>query len=201
MNLKEHSARNLAPSRREFLATLGSGILCAATPAWAKPQSANDVAYDNDFWNKPRSLWLFRKDTRETLKATYYQNGQLQGDDYWKICALMRDIRQNEMFPMNVPLFDVLRGIQGFYEQYGWNYPIVINSGFRTEKTNNSLLKEGAAKNSMHLVGKAADISFPGVPVRDIGRLGMYFSQGGVGFYESRGFTHLDTGALRQWRG
>lgn len=203
--IKEQLAlQNQENSRRDFLSLIGAASVLSIVPSMANAEQAiqqAQAATNNDFWDKPRSLWLYRQSTRETIKATYFKDGNIQGEDYWKICSLMRDTRENMMFPMSVALLDVLRGIQGFYEQHGWKYPVVVNSGYRTEKTNRKLRSEGAAKNSMHLVGKAVDISFPGVPVRDIGKLGLYFAQGGVGFYESSGFTHLDTGKVRSWRG
>jgi uncharacterized protein YcbK (DUF882 family) len=149
------------------------------------------------FWDRPRELVLQRQETGETVRAVYWQNGAFNADGYWRICALLRDVKQNIMTTMDPGLLDVLRGILGYYEQFNWNKPLVVLSGYRTIKTNNGL--EGAARNSMHLYGRAADIYIPGIPTLDLARLGLYFQRGGVGFYPDNGFVHLDTGTVRTW--
>lgn len=152
-----------------------------------------------DFWQRPRELWLRRQGTRDEVRIVYWKDGQLLPEGYWKACAMLRDVRANVMTTMDPSILDILRGIIGYYQAWKWPHPVVVTSGFRTAKTNNSL--EGAARNSMHTYGRATDIFIPGIPSRDVGALGMHFRQGGVGFYPGRGFTHLDTGRLRLWVG
>lgn len=159
------------------------------------------IAPELTFWDKPRTLFLHNAITGERIRATYFQDGKFNNDEYWKICAFLRDWRQNKMTTMDPGLLDVLRGIQGFYEQAGYHKPIIINSAFRTQKTNQLLAGEGSARNSQHLYGKACDIRIEGVKTSDLARLGVYFQKGGVGFYQSKGFVHLDTGRVRAWRG
>lgn len=180
-------------------------------PLVFKPESAQDKpapAVDlsqglalrdiqQDFWARPRELVLRRQETGEAIRAVYWKDGAIVADGYWRICALLRDVRQNIMTTMDPALLDVLRGILGYYEQWGWNQPLVVLSGYRTLKTNNLL--EGAARNSMHLYGRATDVYMPGIPPAHLARLGLYFQQGGVGFYPANGFVHLDTGRVRSW--
>jgi uncharacterized protein YcbK (DUF882 family) len=154
-----------------------------------------------DFWERPRELWLRRHKTKEEVRVVYWKDGALLSEGYWQACSLLRDRTANVMTAVDPVLLDVLRGIHGYYEAWNWRHPIVATSGFRTAKTNAALSKEGAAKNSMHLFGRAVDLFVPGIPPEHIARLGQYLQQGGVGFYPSRGFTHLDTGKLRSWRG
>lgn len=191
--VEEATARGHGMSRRGFLKA-AAGIAGAAMcgPLWANAQT--------EFWQK-RELWLYRYATKEQIRATYFADGQLVPEEFNRLCWFMRDSHVNKMVAMDQVLLDVLNGIQGFYRLNGWNYPIVLNSGYRSPETNNKLLSEGAAKNSMHLYGKAADIYMPGAPVRDVARLGLHFKQGGVGFYERKGFVHIDTGNLRTWKG
>lgn len=155
----------------------------------------------NDFWYRPRELWLKRQGTRQEVRIVYWKDGQLLADGYWQACAMLRDVKANVMTTMDPTILDVLRGITGYYQAWRYQQPIVLTSGFRTVKTNSGLLGEGAARNSMHLYGKAVDLYIPGIPARDVGVLGMHLQQGGVGFYPSKGFTHLDTGRLRTWVG
>jgi uncharacterized protein YcbK (DUF882 family) len=168
-------------------------------PQEATPNGIKLGRIEDNFWSRPRELWLYRQETKESVKVVYWKDGQLNAEGYWQICALMRDVRENIMTTMDPALLDVLRGMLGYYEQWKWPYPLVILSGFRTLKTNNSLMKEGAARNSMHLYGRAADLYMPGVPLKDIAALGVHFQRGGVGFYPDNGFVHLDTGNIRTW--
>jgi uncharacterized protein YcbK (DUF882 family) len=133
------------------------------------------------------------------VRAVYWRDGKIQPEGYWRICALLRDVRANRMTHMDPVLLDVLRGILGYYHAWGWLQPLVITSGFRTAQTNRAL-GESAAKNSMHLHGRAVDLMMANIPARDIGVLALHFQRGGVGFYPSRGFTHIDTGRPRVWQ-
>lgn len=171
----------------------------AVAPVAASPTGLQLESIAQTFWQRPRELWLYRSDTKEQLRAVYWRDGQVNAEGYWRICALLRDRRQNVMTTIDLGLLDILRGVLGYYEQWNWPYPIVVNSGFRTKKTNDGL--EGAARNSMHLFGRAADIYVPGIPIADLTRLAMYFQRGGVGFYPASGFVHVDTGRVRTWSG
>ena len=173
----------------------------SATPLPVQQETLRLGEIPADFWLRPRELWLRRQETKEEIRVVYWRDGQLVASEYWKACALLRDFRANVMTTMDPTALDVLRGVLGFYEAWQWPHPLVVTSGFRTVATNNALSREGAAKNSMHLYGKAIDLYIPGVPARDVAALGVHLQQGGVGFYPSRGFTHLDTGRLRLWRG
>lgn len=207
-------------SRRQFLQGAASGLIlpnaalaqsssagprvfrpgdAATAPAATAAPALQLESIAQSFWDRPRELRLYRASTKESLRATYWRNGQVDADGYWKICALLRDTRQNVMTTMDLGLLDILRGVIGYYEQWNWPHPIVINSGFRTKKTNDVL--EGAARKSMHLQGRAADIYVPGIPIADLTRLAKYFQRGGVGFYPGSGFVHVDTGGVRSWKG
>ncbi|VTU41773.1 MULTISPECIES: YcbK family protein [unclassified Variovorax] len=154
-----------------------------------------------DFWERPRELHLQRQGTSERMRIVYWRDGKLVPEGYWAACNLLRDVKAKMMTYMDPAVLDILRGILGYYEAWNWNYPIIITSGYRTVGTNNGLKSEGAAKNSMHLYGRAVDLYMQRIPVAHLGQLGMHFQRGGVGFYPQRGFVHLDTGRLRSWKG
>lgn len=161
----------------------------------------SNMSVASDFWNLPRELWLIRRNGErwEQTKTTYWSNGELIVDGYKSICLLLRDVQRNQAVQMDIVLFDILRGIQGWLLAAGIKKPIIINSGYRTFHTNG--ITEGASRNSMHLFGKAADIWIDGISTEYLARLGVYLSGGGVGYYATKGFVHVDTGRLRTWRG
>lgn len=209
-------------SRRGFLSAAGAALLAfGATRAEAAVgvDRGMDVGNSNpsaiqsgfkaevpgaipdDFWERPRTLTIQRAGSGSPQELTYWKNGKIVPSEYWQICAILRDVRANVMTTIDPGLLDVLRGVQGYYDAWGWPQHLVITSGFRTVATNRALSREGSAKNSFHVKGQAVDMYIPGVPPRDVALLGMHLKQGGVGFYPTKGFTHLDTGTLRTWRG
>jgi len=163
--------------------------------------NVSNSVFANGFWNKPREIWMSRKIGNDWIqtKSVYWANGDLVVDGYRELCLLLRDTRQNKAVQMDLVLLDVLCGVQGWLSAYDVRVPLIINSGYRTLQTNENL--EGAAKNSMHLQGKAADIRIGGVSTDYVAKLGLYLAGGGVGYYPQKGFVHVDTGRLRVWQG
>ena len=143
-----------------------------------------------------RTLWVRRGD--EEVRATYWTAaaGRNQ-DEYLRLCWIMRDIRADRVFAMNRALLDTLAGVQAWLARSGIQAPIELHSGYRTQKTNNAT--EGAARDSRHVVGQAADISVRGVTSVKLAGLASVLGRGGTGFYVGRGFVHVDSGDERIW--
>ena len=76
-----------------------------------------------------------------------------------------------------------------------------VISGFRSPQTNTSLRDKssGVAKKSLHMVGQAIDVRFSEVPTKQLRDYAINLKAGGVGFYPSSDFVHLDTGRYRTW--
>lgn len=174
--------------RRRFVHAAAGALACLALPALAR-----------DFWSQPRELWLVRQQTGEELRLVYFADGQIIQDNYRRICALLRDVRAGVGATMNPVVLDILCGVNGWCRASGVSRPFVVTSGYRTPATND--ITEGAARHSEHTRGGAVDGFLPGVSPEYLARLGVYLSGGGVGWYPSRGFVHLDHGRLRTWRG
>ena len=179
------------PSRRRFLRTATAAIATASSPAFAQTSP--------DFWNLPREIWLHRMSTGEQVRAVYWADGQLVADGYTQLCILLRDVQANSPVQMDITLLDILRGTYGWFRAFNINRPLLIHSGYRTLKTNANT--EGAVRNSMHLYGKAADLHMQGVPASYVAQLGQYLGGGGVGYYATKNFVHIDSGRLRTWVG
>lgn len=170
------------------------------TPSRAVIQN-NILPMDNgqqkSFWDMPRKILLRRVDTREQAQLVYFANGRVNQQDYHNASYLLRDVKQNKMVYMDIKLLDLICAVQAWLNHYGVNSPIMIHSGFRTAQTNGGL--EGAAKNSMHLYGRAIDFSVPGLSPVILAKIAAQFKAGGIGIYPSRNFIHLDTGGVRVW--
>ena len=158
-----------------------------------------DKKEKNDFWSKPRRLFLKREYTNEQSEIFYYHNGKIDQQQYWLASYFLRDLRAKKMVYVDPKLLDLICAVQAWMTYYGNNNPISVLSGFRTLKTNSGL--EGAAKNSMHLYGKAIDFRVNGLKIKELASIAGQFGAGGVGLYPSSNFLHLDTGNVRTWNG
>ena len=178
-------------NRRQFLAAASAiPAICTAQQEFASPSG---------FWSLPRELWLKRAATGEVVRATYWYDGKLNVQGYDRICWALRDVRANQAVQMSVTLLDVLRGLQGWLSSHQADRPLITHSGYRSPSTNAAT--EGAAHNSLHTQARAWDGHIEGVSVDSVARFGAYLAGGGVGFYASKSFVHLDDGRRRYWSG
>ncbi|HEV2730660.1 MAG TPA: DUF882 domain-containing protein, partial [Terriglobales bacterium] len=78
---------------------------------------------------------------------------------------------------------------------------IVVMCGYRTPRTNEYLRTHGhgVARHSLHMQGMAIDIQVPGVSTAEVRDAALSLHRGGVGYYPSSHFVHLDVGRVRRW--
>jgi uncharacterized protein YcbK (DUF882 family) len=147
-----------------------------------------------------RTISFFHIHTKETLTVTYKVGGKLVPDALDKIDWIMRDWRRNEKTRMDPATIDVLWEM---HTELGSKEPINIICGFRSRSTNELLRKTvgGQASESQHITGKAIDVAFPDVPLKQMRYAAMVREKGGVGYYPTSGlpFVHVDTGRVRHW--
>jgi zinc D-Ala-D-Ala carboxypeptidase len=72
--------------------------------------------------------------------------------------------------------------------------PILIHSGYRCPAHNKAV---SGAKHSMHLEGKAVDVSVKGMSMDDLYNEIKKLKFGGIG--KASSFIHVDTGSPREW--
>ncbi|WP_229505102.1 YcbK family protein [Massilia mucilaginosa] len=183
------------------------GAASAAGELAPPPDIFDAQALDLDFWLKPRVLTMIRPQSGEKTKVLYWKDGQVIDAAYQELCHLMRDVNGKETAPIDPKLFETLWGTQAFLERYGIAQPLEILSGYRTSKSNDKLREAGvpAARQSLHIEGKAADIRIANLNSEVLGGLVRSFRQGGVGYYYRSGprggWIHADTGLKRTWKG
>jgi len=68
-----------------------------------------------------------------------------------------------------------------------------------TAKLHRVSRRAGAARNSLHMYGKAVDIRLPGFSTRWVRDSALSLRRGGVGFYPKSNFVHVDTASVRRW--
>jgi uncharacterized protein YcbK (DUF882 family) len=154
-----------------------------------------------DFWSRPRALWLQRTTRHgvEEHRGIYFADGKLIWPEYARLCTILRDVKADQAVQMSPVLIDILCGIQGVAAAHGHNVPLMTTSGYRNPKTNASI--EGAARNSLHMQGRAWDGRLPGYSAKVLADVAVYLRGGGVGLYVDRNFCHIDDGRLRSWSG
>ena len=178
--------------RRRDLLRFGAaaGLAAIAAPAWAQ---------NLDVW-EPRRAVLDNLHTGERFNEVYYANGSYLPDALAEATRVMRDWRTGDEHFIDPTLFDALNAIRGRVESRA---PFQIISGYRSPRTNAMLRGQGhgVAENSQHLLGKAIDIRIEGVDLRNLKNAALDLGAGGVGYYPSSNFVHVDTGRVRQWTG
>jgi len=145
-----------------------------------------------------RSLSFRHTHTNEKLTITYKVNGRYDDEALKKLNHVLRDWREDQTISMDPHLLDLIWDV---YREVEATEPIAIVCGYRSPGTNAMLRRRssGVAKFSQHMLGKAMDFYIPGVSLERLREAGLRASRGGVGFYPSSNFVHLDTGSVRHW--
>jgi len=167
-----------------FFAAWGVMLALAVSPALAEE----------------RRLQIYSVNTEESIDVIYKRDGEYVPEALEKIDWIMRDWRRDEKTKMSRELIDLIWEV---HKQVGSRKPIHLISGYRSQKTNNMLRKTkgGQARKSQHILGNAAEIHFPDVPVKRLRNAGLIRQYGGVGYYPTSAipFVHLDIGRVRHW--
>lgn len=145
-----------------------------------------------------RTLSFVHTHTGETLTASYVQDGCRRADCFAQVNRFLRDFRTGEVHPIDPALLDVLFDLRTLADR---DDAFQIISGYRSPATNSQLRRKssGVATHSLHMDGKAVDIRLTGFPTRRLRDLALSLRRGGVGYYASSDFLHLDTGRVRFW--
>ncbi|MFG0834644.1 DUF882 domain-containing protein [Aeromonas bivalvium] len=145
-----------------------------------------------------RELSFFNLNTGERVKASYWEQGRYLPDGLAELNHLLRDYRRDEVFNMDRKLFDQLFLLQ---QRLGHRGEIQLISGYRSPATNAAKHRrsKGVAKRSYHTLGQAVDVRLQGVQLAHLHKAALQLKVGGVGYYPSDNFVHLDTGPARSW--
>lgn len=144
---------------------------------------------------------VYNPHTDEKIQVDLFTGGEWNPKSVFACHWLFRDWRETQVVQMDQRLYAALYVLQRYFNPDGF---VQINSGFRTEKTNEMLRRMGygAAPESFHLKGRASDIVIGKTPVSDMARVAQLFRLGGLGQYPGRGFLHIDSGPVgRIWFG
>lgn len=173
-------------SRRQFL-KCSTGLLLGLTLPMRLLASAPE-----------RQLAFYNLHTGESLRLSYWVDGDYVADALPSLNHLMRDHRTNEVYPMQPKLLDQLYVLQQLVATPG---PFHVISAYRSPKINQRLQvkSSGVAKKSLHMQGMAIDICLPGKSLGQLHQAALSLQAGGVGYYPRSNFIHLDVGRVRHW--
>ena len=179
-------------SRRTLCAALltsGAGTMLLARSGGAR--AAADA---------PRTLTLHNTHTLESLTVEHTRAGQYDDAALAAVNRVLRDHRTGAVHVIDPGLLELLADAA---QQLGRVPEFEVISGYRSPETNAAMhaRSNGVAARSLHVEGRAIDVRLVGC---DIGRLrdaGIALARGGVGYYETSQFVHLDTGRVRTWAG
>ncbi len=181
-------------SRRSFLGYGAAAAAMALVPSRALAGARPALAME-------RELSFVHTHTGERLATAYCTGGDYLAPALKDINVLLRDFRANAIRPIDPALLDLLFRLNG---ELGTDQPFHVISGYRTPETN-AMLQErggshsGVASHSLHMDGKAIDIRVPGIKLEHLRDKAKGLRIGGVGFYPSSNFVHVDTGRVRYW--
>ena len=148
-----------------------------------------------------RTLAFNHTHTREQIDLVYAVNDQYVPDAMRTLNRFLRDHYSGTVGQMDPQLFDLLHQVQLMLGVKS-THPFEVISGYRCPETNDHLRHSrggGVAKRSLHMEGKAIDVRLPGVPLAELRDAALSLAAGGVGYYPSEQFVHIDTGRVRHW--
>jgi uncharacterized protein YcbK (DUF882 family) len=136
--------------------------------------------------------------TGETYSGVYRVGNKYLPEAFQRINYVLRDFRQNEIFPIDPRVIDIVSTVHratGSYEPYE------LLSGYRSPKTNAMLRgnSRGVARHSYHMSGQAVDVRLNNVNSQHVRKMAISLHAGGVGYYPRSDFVHMDSGNFRTW--
>jgi uncharacterized protein YcbK (DUF882 family) len=164
----------------------------AAVTLMIKPDTASAAV------DRYRTLTMHSRWSGEDFRGPYFEQGRYLPDALDEINHLFRDRHNQMVTKIDVRLLDLMNR---FTTQAEYSKPLQLICGYRSRSTNNELLHEGkkVAKDSLHIFGRAADLRFDGLPLKQAKKIAVAMQAGGVGYYRRQNFLHLDVGPVRTW--
>ncbi|MGA2778741.1 MAG: YcbK family protein [Steroidobacteraceae bacterium] len=185
-------------SRRGFLLRAAGACTAVGVFAQATALGASVDPLESTGVAGSRSLRFVHTHTGETLTTAYFDGGAYNLAGLNDVNHLLRDFRTGESHVIDPPLLDILYELQ---RRADHDAPFEVISGYRSPATNAMLRQNssGVAEHSQHLLGKAIDVRLSGYSTRRLSEHARALALGGVGFYASSDFVHIDTGRVRSW--
>ncbi len=180
-------------SRRGLLGVFAATLVTAAptlTNAFGLLKGAGDI----------RRVKMYSGRTGESIDTIYWIEGEYIPEVLKEINYFMRDWRSGEKTKIDPRTVDIMAASHRLMDV---SEPFMMLSGYRSPSTNAMLRSKsrGVAKNSLHMVGQAADLRLKSRSVGQMAKAAAACASGGVGRYSRSNFVHMDCGPVRTWGG
>lgn len=176
---------------------------CVATAALGmvgrEAAAATPYFYYPAYFQRPGGrLSFYNTHTGETLSTEYRNQRGYLPQALAEINQVLRDHRNDEVYPINPGLLDLLDSLNHLLDS---REAVHIISAYRSPASNAMLAAhgDGVARHSLHMQGMAIDIRVPGRDLRQVHDAALTLQRGGVGYYRRSDFVHVDVGRVRYW--
>lgn len=146
-------------------------------------------------------LRFYHTHTGERLDVVYRRGDQYIPEALAELDHYLRDHRTGDVRHFDPRLFDLLYDLTASLGDSGGEIDVIC--GYRTPWSNEFLRTRsphtGVAQHSLHMQAEAIDIRLPGIPTSELRDAALRLHRGGVGYYRSSDFVHVDVGRVRQW--
>jgi len=146
-------------------------------------------------------LRFYHTHTGERLDVVYRRGDQYIPEALDELDHYLRDHRTGDVRHFDPRLFDLLYDLTASLGDSGGEIDVIC--GYRTPWSNEFLRTRsphtGVAQHSLHMQAEAIDIRLPGIPTSELRDAALRLHRGGVGYYRSSDFVHVDVGRVRQW--
>lgn len=146
-------------------------------------------------------LRFYHTHTQERLDVVYRRGDTYIPEALDQLDRYLRDYRTGDVRHFDPRLFDLLHDLTASVGDSGGEIDVIC--GYRTPRTNEFLRTRsahtGVAVHSLHMQAEAIDIRLPGVPTSELRDAALHLHRGGVGYYRTSDFVHVDVGPVRHW--
>jgi uncharacterized protein YcbK (DUF882 family) len=146
-------------------------------------------------------LRFYHTHTRERLDIVYRRGDTYIPEALDELDRYLRDHRTGDVRHFDPRVFDLLHDLTASVNDSGGEIDVIC--GYRTPRSNEFLRTRsahtGVARHSLHVQAEAIDIRLPGIPTSKLRDAALRLRRGGVGYYRSSDFVHVDVGPVRQW--
>jgi uncharacterized protein YcbK (DUF882 family) len=146
-------------------------------------------------------LRFFHTHTGQRLDVVYRRDDHYIPEALDELDHYLRDHRTGDVRHFDPRLFDLLHDLTASLGDSGGEIDVIC--GYRTPWSNEFLRTRnphtGVAQHSLHMQAEAIDIRLPGIPTSSLRDAALRLHRGGVGYYRSSDFVHVDVGRVRHW--
>ncbi|HEU5233529.1 MAG TPA: DUF882 domain-containing protein [Terriglobales bacterium] len=167
-------------------------MIVPATPLSRAAETTSTQAIDY-------RLRLFHAHTGERLDIVYRHGNTYDPDAVAQLNHYLRDHRTGTEHDYDPRVFDLLHDLTAALGRPDTEIDVLC--GYRTPWSNEYLRKHGhaVALHSLHMRAMAIDIRVPGVRTSKLRDTALVLHRGGVGYYPTSQFVHVDVGRVRRW--